>query len=310
MHRIITGATGLIGTQLVNHWLAQGHTISVIGRSAAKIQEAFQQRVNAIEWQDLQPASFANTDIVVNLTGAGIAEKRWSESRKQEILHSRVDTTTKIANILASMGATAPALFNASAIGVYGLQKQNPQSLPAKLDENTKLDFEHAADFLSEIGHAWEKATLPASNAGVRVVNLRFGVVLAKSGGALKQMIVPYYFFMGGPIGTGQQAFCWVALDDVIRAIDFIAENKQLSGPVNIVAPECVTQRDLATAIGHSINRPAFMPMPAFVMKILLGEMASELLLEGQNIYPAKLLDAGFKFSYPDINSALKNILK
>jgi len=309
MHRIIIGGTGLIGSQLVNHWLMQGHKVTVIGRSTEIIRKIFQDRVNALELKSLQPEIFRQAEVVVNLAGAGIAEKRWSEARKQEIIHSRITVTQKIVELLTALGQEAPPLFNASAVGIYGLQQQVVNGLPLKLDEDTHIDWNTAPDFLSYIGRKWEKATRLAKENGIRVVNLRFGVVLAKQGGALPKIVQPFYFFLGGKIGTGQQPFSWIAIDDVIRAIDFLLEKRQIAGPVNIVAPGCITQHELAKAIGKILHKPSFMPTPAFILKLIFGEMARELLLEGQRVYPKILLDSGFIYSFSDIESALRHVL-
>lgn len=311
MNRIILGGTGLIGSQLVRHWLMQGHTVTVIGRSSKKIQKIFKNRVNALEFDSLQPDMLRQAEVVVNLAGAGIADGRWSEERKQAILHSRIHTTQKIVERLMLLGQEAPPLFNASAIGVYGLQPQVTNGLPLKLDENTPINWDAAPpDFLSQVGREWEKATHPAKQKGVRVVNLRFGVVLAKEGGALPKIVQPFYFFLGGKIGTGQQPFSWIAIDDVIRSIDFLLEKQHISGSVNIVAPGCVSQYDLAKAIGKVLHKPSVMSTPAFVLKCIFGEMARELLLEGQHVYPKILLDSSFVFSFPDIESALRRVLR
>ncbi len=308
MHRIITGATGLVGTALTEHWLTQQCKITAIGRSKQKIIAQFGPRVNALSWDEVTPAILQDAEVVVNLAGVGIADKRWTETQKQAILDSRLETTNKLATLLASLGANAPALFNASAIGVYGLQTHAAGQLPPRLDENTAIDFNAAPDFLARVGRAWEQATWSAKQAGVRIVNMRFGVILAKDGGALPQMARPFYFFMGGPIASGEQAVSWVGLTDLISAIDFLLAHPDIAGPVNIVAPGCVMQKDLAAAIGAALYRPSLLPMPAVVLKIMLGEMARELLLEGQNIYPSKLLESGFIFQDAEISSALARI--
>lgn len=310
MQRIIAGGTGLIGTALVNHWLNKGYGVSVIGRSKHKINQLFKNRVEGIEWDLLHPDLFRNSEVVVNLTGASIGDKRWSEARKQEVLKSRIDSTQKLVSNLLSLGNAAPPLFNASAIGVYGLQKESQLHLPTPLDENSTFDWNSAPDFLSYVAREWEKVTHPLNNQGTRVVNMRFGVVLSKEGGALPKLAFPFYFFLGGPVGSGQQPFSWVSIDDLIRAIDFLLGHKAITGPVNIVAPGCVKQKDLAKAIGKVLHRPSFMTTPAFMLKAAFGsEMARELLLEGQHVYPKRLLEAGFEFNYPDIESALRHIL-
>jgi uncharacterized protein (TIGR01777 family) len=298
----------LIGKQLVEHWLKQNNRVSVVGRSKEKILQTFGNRVNALEWQELTLASFQDVDLVVNLAGASVGEKLWSKARKDLILKSRLDATQQLVSLLASLGQKAPTLFNASAIGVYGLQAAVVDGLPPKLDESTVLDWNSAPDFLSLVGREWEKATLPASASGVRVVNLRFGVVLSKDEGALPQIARPYYLGLGGPIGSGCQPMSWVAFVDVVRAIDFLSEKSDISGAVNVVAPQALMQKDFAKTLGKTLHRPSFMPMPGFLFKLMLGQMAAELLLQGQNVYPQRLLDAGFRFLYPDLGSALANI--
>jgi uncharacterized protein (TIGR01777 family) len=308
MHRIIAGATGLVGKALTEHWLKQSCKITVIGRSKQKIISMFGQRVTALTWDEITPALFNDVEVVVNFAGLGLAEKRWSEVQKQKILDSRLETTGMLASILAGLGKNAPRLFNASAIGVYGLQAHAAGQLPPQLNDNTAIDFDAAPDFLSRIARAWEKATLPAKDAGVSVVNLRFAVILSKEGGALPQLARPFYFFMGGPIANGEQAVSWVTLTDVIRVIDFLLAHTEITGPVNIVAPECVMQKKFAATLGKVLHRPSLLPMPAPVLKLLLGEMAQELLIEGQNIFPSKLLDAGFVFEDADILAALNHV--
>lgn len=309
MRRIIAGATGLIGTRLINHWLAQGHELVVIGRSVKKIREEFGARVQAISWDSLSADDLHQTEVVVNLAGANVAEKRWTPARKQEIIKSRVDTTHKLATLLATLGSSAPALFNASAIGVYGLQVQENVGLPARFDDISAID--KPADFLAKVGQAWEEAAKPAIDAGVRVVFLRFGIVLAQEGGALPKIRQPFDWYVGGTIGSGKQPVSWVALDDVIRAIDFLISQPEARGPFNIVAPHALTQKQFAQILAKYLNRPALVPMPAFVLKLMLGsEMATDLLLEGQHVYPKKLLDMNFQFNYGELETALNRILK
>jgi len=299
MHRIIAGGTGFIGQALVAHWLAQDKKIAVIGRDKNKIKKIFNNTVTAISWEDSDLIDINNTEVIVNLTGENIASGRWTERRKQAILQSRIESTQQLAKLCAQLAEKSPPLFNASAIGVYGLQSQEKQ------DEDTQIDFTQYPDFSSEIARQWEVATEPAVQAGVRVINMRFGVVLGEKGGALSQIVLPFRFGLGGKIGTGKQFFSWVALPDLLKAIDFLLEHKNIIGPVNLVAPSCITQYELAKAIGKTLHRPTMIPMPAWAMKLLFGKMAEELLLQGQYIYPTCLLNNGFKFDYSDIQSAL-----
>jgi uncharacterized protein (TIGR01777 family) len=301
MRYVITGATGLIGKHLIQHWLNQKHDITVIGRTQQRITNQFGNTVRAVTCDDLKSAA-----LVVNLAGASLGDKRWTEAYKKEIISSRIESTNKLVKLLLSIKQNPPRLFNASAIGIYGLQAQQKNALPPKLDEDTAIDWDHPQDFLAAVGQAWEKAAKPAAN----VVYLRFGVVLAREGGALPKLVLPFKFFAGGPMGTGQQPFSWVTVDDVVRAIDFLAHQPDAAGPYNIVAPQCIQQQALAKSIAHELGRPDKIRMPAFMLKLLLGkEMAEDLLLEGQHVYPQRLTSAGFTFTYPTHELALHHLL-
>jgi uncharacterized protein (TIGR01777 family) len=310
MKRIIAGATGFIGQYLVKKWLAEKYEIIVIGRSRAKIKNIFNDTVQAIEWNELaqQHNIFDNAQIILNLAGTGIGEARWTESRKQEILLSRTEATRQLAELCASYGAASPPLFNANAVGVYGLQREACDGLPVALDENTPINFQQAPDFLAEVARKWELAALPAKTAGVRVVYLRFGVVLAKHGGVLPRLSLPFRLFLGGPIGTGCQPFSWISLIDLGAAIEFLLQHSDISGAVNLVAPDGITQKQLAVALGKALHRPSLLPTPAFVLKLIFGQMAEELLLAGQHVVPTRLLQRGFTFQYPTIETALASI--
>lgn len=311
MHRIIAGATGLIGKRLVGHWLNAGQKLIVVGRSKARIERVFSSRVTAITWDELSSEIVQSAGIIVNLAGANIADKRWTGARKQEILSSRVKTTEKIVKILAPLGEGAPPLFNASAIGIYGLQQQVANGLPKAFDEDSEIDWYHPTDFLSHVARDWELTVMPAVERGVRVIFLRFGVVLAAEGGALPQLLKPFRFYVGGIVGTGAQPFSWVAIEDVLRAIDFLAAKQNLKGPFNIVAPQCVSQRILAETIGKVMHRPAKLTTPTFALELLLGkEMTKELLLEGIHVDPKRLIDSGFHFQFPNIEALLRHVVR
>ena len=311
MHRVIAGATGLIGKRLTERWLKNNITITVIGRSGAHIKQVFGERVKVVTWEEVNAEIFAGVDAVINLAGASVGDKRWSAARKQEILSSRIDSTKKIASLLATLGTSAPTLLNASGIGIYGLQPSLPDALPQALDENILLDKENAPDFLAEVARRAEESAQIAIAKGVRVIFLRFAVVLAKEGGALPQLMFPFKCHMGGPIGNGRQPFSWVAIDDVLRAIDFLIDDKGAHGPYNIVSPVTVTQKTFAETLAHILNKPSWFSTPDFALKMLLGEeRANLLLLNGQHVYPKRLLDMGFRFAYPDLESAFNRIFK
>jgi len=309
MRHVITGATGLIGKRLIEHWLDQKHDITIVGRTKKRIEKQFGHSVRAVTWDTLSSDDLKSAAVVVNLAGASVGDKRWSDAYKKEIISSRVESTKKLVSLLMELKENSPRLLNASAIGIYGLQTQSAEGLPPALDEDKPIDWGHPKDFLSLVGQEWEKAAEPAINQGIKVVFMRFGVVLAKDGGALPKLVRPFQFFVGGPIGTGNQAFSWVAIDDVIRAIDFLANKPDASGPYNIVAPKCVRERELAQTIAKVMGRPNVVRMPVFILERMLGkEMTRELLLEGQHVYPRRLLDVGFTFTYSDIESALYHL--
>lgn len=302
MKRVIAGATGFIGQQLVKKWLTAGHEVIAIGRSYAKIRHCFGTQVQPIEWHELNQHIIENAQVIVNLAGANIGAGRWTANRRQQILDSRVNTTRQLAELCARLGAQSPPLFNASAVGVYGLQTSVVDGLPPAIDETVAIDFQKAPDFLAKVGRAWESAAMPAKNAGVRVVWMRFGVVLAKHGGVLPRLTLPVRYFLGGPIGSGQQPFSWISLEDLLAAIDFLLDKSEIDGAVNLVAPSCVTQKQFVQVLAKILHRPSFFPLPAAILKLFFGQMAEELLLKGQHVYPKRLLELGFQFQYPTIS--------
>lgn len=307
MHRIIADGTGLIGTYLVEHWLNQRHTLTVIGRSPARIEKKFGTRVQALGWSELRSHHLQSAEVIVNLTGASIGAKRWTKAYKKEVIISRTGSTKKLCTLLAELPDKAPALFNASAMGIYGPQDALPDRLPPRLDENVVINCEQPVSFLSQVGCQWEKAAEPAKARGIRVVFLRFALVMAKEGGVLPQLMTPFQFYIGGPLGSGHQPFSWVAITDVIQAIDFLISRPEAFGPFNIAAPECVQQKIFAKTLGKVMNRPDRISLPAWVLKMVFGkEKANELMLEGQRIYPQRLLDMGFKFTFSNLAPALK----
>ena len=266
MKIVIAGGTGFIGQALVKYYHAANAQCVIIGRSRDKIKRIFSDTVIAIQREQLNDQGLQEiktADLVINLAGENISEKRWTTQRKQQLLDSRLLPTQRIAALCATLGENSPPLFSASAIGVYGLQPSQASGLPPALDEQTVLDFNNPPDFPAKIARAWEMATQSAKNAGVRVVNMRFGVVLGKNGGALQQLKFPFSFFIGGANCSGQQPFSWIAMPDLVRAIDFVYAHPDISGPVNFVSPQTVTQQQLAQALGKILQRPTlFAPYP------------------------------------------------
>ncbi len=301
MRRIIAGATGLIGSELVKLWLEQGIEIVVIGRDKQKIIRHFGNNVSAYEWSELSVDKINDAELIVNLAGANIGDKLWTDARKNEILSSRIEATKTLSNLCAQLGEKSPVLFNASAVGIY----------PFGEEEYTEENGLSApSSFLNQVGQQWENATQIAKDNHVRVINLRFGVVLAKQGGALPKMALPFYFCVGGKIGSGNQWLSWTTIPEINNAIEFIFKHSNINGAVNIVAPQAVRQKEFAEALAKTLHRPSLFPFPEIIVKLIFGEMGRELLLSGQHVIPKKLTDAGYIFLYPTLSEALQMIFR
>ncbi len=298
MQIAITGASGLIGTALGAALRADGHTVRPLVRGGGRGGEG------AVAWDPaagtIDAAGLEGVDAVVNLAGAGIGDKRWSEDRKREIRASRTRGTDLLARTLAGLDRPPAVLLSASAIGYYG-------------DRGDEVVTEHSApgdDFLADLVQAWEAAAAPATEAGIRTVFLRTGIVLARHGGVLPRLALPFKLFVGGRLGSGRQWVSWVALDDEVGAVRFLLDRDDIAGPVNLVAPEPVTNAELAKALGAALHRPAAVPVPAFGPRLVLGrEMADELLFASQRVRPGVLIDAGYPYRHTAIAGALEAVL-
>jgi uncharacterized protein (TIGR01777 family) len=296
MRVLISGASGLIGRALTAELTAAGdEPVALVRRAPLGSQ---------VQWdpgQPLDPAKLAGTDAVVHLAGKNVAG-RWTPKFKQEILKSRVRGTITLANAaVESFQRTGkPSTFvSASAIGYYG----------DRGDELLTEDSPPGGGFLAEVCRQWEAATAPASAAGIRVVNLRIGVVLARDGGALKPMLLPFRLGLGGKIGSGQQYWSWIALDDVVGAVLFALRSANLQGPVNAVAPEPARNQQFVRALGEALHRPSVFPLPAFVVRAIFGEFGEEGILGSARILPARLQTAGYTFRHPNLQEALQAAL-
>ncbi len=308
MKRIITGGTGLIGTALAESSLAQGIDVTVIGRSREKINKRFGSRVTAVSWDEFSANSLLHLEdcqAIFNLAGANISDKRWSDKRKQELMLSRIKSTDIIASACAELGANSPPLFNASAISYYGFQDSVVKSLPNAISEDTELKPEQQDYFSTQLCRCWEAATSVAKQAGTRVILLRFGIVLARQGGALPPLAWQHYFGLGGKIDTGWQPFSWITLADVIASIEFMLTQGEISGAINMVAPGCVPQAIFSLALAKIFRRPARLKLPVGIYRLLLGEMAEELILRGQHVIPKRLTDLNYAFLHPSLDKAL-----
>ena len=293
----ITGATGLIGSALARSLRADGHTVRPLVRRPT-------DDPGAIRWDPaagtIDAEALVGVDAVVHLAGAGIGDKRWSPARKREILESRTRGTALIARTMAEM-ATPPTTFvSGSAIGFYGTRG----------DEVLTEDSAPGDDFVAGVVLAWEDAARPAVEAGIRTVFVRTALVLAPDGGILSRLALPFRFFVGGRLGSGRQWMSWITLDDEVAAIRFVLDRDDLSGPVNLAAPQPVTNAEMATAIGAALHRPSAIPVPAFAPRLALGrEMADSLLFASQRVQPTVLTEAGFAFTHPDLSGALAAVL-
>jgi len=298
MKILITGSTGLVGTALAEQLQSAGHTVCRLvrpGTSAEAIRTAPGFDVNWNPATGELGGAAVGADAVVNLAGASIAQGRWTPERKQLLRSSRVDTTRALVTALAKMSARPRVLISASATGYYGNRG----------DELLTEDSGPGSGFLSEIAREWEAEASKAEVLGIRVVRARFGVVLARHGGALPVMMRPFQFGLGGKIGTGRQWMSWITLDDAVAILLLALENGHISGPLNLVSPQPVTNAEFTKTLATSLHRPALFPAPAFALRFLLGEMADALLLSSQRVQPAQLQKLDYKFLQLDLRSAL-----
>ncbi|MCA9544283.1 MAG: TIGR01777 family oxidoreductase [Myxococcales bacterium] len=288
----VSGATGLVGSALSAFLSTGGHTVRPMVRREAE---------GGIAWpvaDHLDPAALAGVDAVVHLAGETVAQ-RWSDLAKVRILNSRTVRTRALAEAIAAMPHKPKVLVCASAVGWYG------DTGDGWVEEGAPP----ADDFLAQVCQAWEAACQPARDAGVRVVNLRIGVVLSPNGGALAKLLTPFKLGLGGPVGTGRQYMSWIALEDVVGAIHHALAADTLEGPVNAVAPNPVTNAEFSRTLGKVLGRPAVLPAPAFALKLAFGEMAQGTILGGQRVRPSRLEATGYRFRLPELDGALQALL-
>jgi hypothetical protein len=297
---LITGGTGFVGTQLTSRLIQDGHEVTVLSRSTKRSGEV-PRGISYLQGDPTQKGpwqgAIKNHDAVINLAGASIFAK-WTEEHKKAIRESRVSTTQNIVQGIPAHPEKQFTVLSTSAVGYYGFCG----------DEELTEASPSGEDFLARIASEWEGEALKAREKGARVVITRFGIVMGEKGGALSQMIPLFKKYIGGPIGSGKQWFSWVHIKDLSEAFAFLLKHPEISGAVNVCAPNPVRNKDLAKALGRVLNRPSFMPAPGFMVKLVLGEFGS-VILEGQRVIPKRLLDSGFAFQYPDIDKALQGIV-
>lgn len=295
----VTGATGLVGSALVPFLKTAGHEVVPVVRAGSG--------AGACAWNPadgtIDAAALEGVDAIVHLAGENIGSGRWSDAKKKRIVESRVAGTSLIARTAAGLKRPPRVLVCASAVGFYGARGDAPDE-PA-LDETAAP----GDDFLADVCRQWEAAAEPARAAGIRVAHARFGVILDPRGGALAKMLLPFKMGVGGVVGSGRQWMSWVALDDVLGALEHAIATEGLAGPFNVVAPGAVTNAGFTKALGRALGRPTIFPMPAFAARLAFGEMADALLLTGQRVRPARLEAAGYRFRHPEIEGALRHML-
>ena len=302
MKVIITGSGGLVGRALVRSLLADGHSVTRLVRGGA--QQFRAPGSAAVEWNPesgtIDAAALEGHDAAVHLAGEPVAEGRWDDEKKRRIMESRAKGTRVLADTLAGLNEKPRVLVSASATGFYG-------------DRGAEVLREESASgegFLSEVCREWEKGTLAASQAGIRVVHLRIGFVLSAEGGGLPRMLTPFKMGVGGKVGSGRQYISWITLEDLVRVIRRAIEDEHLRGPVNAVAPGAVTNEEFTKALGHVLGRPTFLPVPTFALRLAFGEVADAVMLASTRVEPARLKEAGFDFRSTDIEGALRSVLK
>jgi uncharacterized protein (TIGR01777 family) len=296
MHILLTGGTGLIGRQLCRHWLSQGHRLTVLSRTPEKVAKVCGPQIRGVAL--LEEIGQEAVDAIVNLAGAPIADRPWTTKRKALLWSSRITLTETLLAWLETRDQKPQVLISGSAVGWYGDggERELTEDSPPVID-----------DFASQLCIAWEETAQRAEALGIRVVLIRTGLVLSAEGGFLSRLLLPFKLGLGGPIGNGRQWMPWIHINDQIALIDFLLHRNEASGPYNACAPKPVRNREFAKTLGSVLHRPSFMPMPALVLKVGLGEL-SLLLLGGQRATPARLLKAGFTFQFTDLRAALDDL--
>jgi uncharacterized protein (TIGR01777 family) len=302
MHIVVTGGTGFIGRALACTLSADGHHVTVLSRNRREAVLVLTPDVRIEPWDGQTRGTWERAldeaDAVVNLAGSSIAEARWTPDRKRALVESRVGTTRLLVQALARVAARPPTLINASAIGFYGPRDATP------VDESTPA----GSGFLADLCVAWEREARQAEALGMRMVQLRIGMVLEKDGGALPRMLPPFRAFLGGPISPGHQWMSWIHRQDLIGLIRWILTHPSISGPVNAVAPSAVTMREFCHLLGQVLHRPSWLPVPELALRVALGELGT-LLTTGQRVEPRVALRSGYAFRFPTLKPALQDIL-
>ena len=296
MKILITGSSGLIGTALIKRLTDDGHDIGRLLRTRHDNNHPYWD----IEKGVIELGNFSAPDVVINLAGENLTDSRWNKAKKERIINSRVNGTRLLVDYFVHADNKPEVFISGSAIGFYGDRR----------DEIVDETSEPGTGFAADLCKQWEAATQPAKQAGIRVVNIRTGIVLSLLGGALKKMLLPFKLGLGGIIGNGRQYVSWVSIDDMVDMIRFVMMQAPINGPVNMVSPEPATNYQLTKALGKALHRPTIFPLPAFMASVLFGEMADELLLSSTRVIPTELMAAGYQFRHTELSETFDHLLK
>lgn len=297
---VITGATGFLGKKIASQLIDRKDEVTVFTRSIQNAKEMIPNAYEYVNWNlhsDNWQKYLEGKDAVINLAGENLLAKRWNKKQKEKIISSRVNGTRALVNAIENLKSKPKAFISASAIGYYGNSEE-------VVNENSNA----GNDFLAKVVKAWEDESTRLQEIKVRRVNLRIGIILDKSEGALAKMITPFKFFVGGSFGKGNQWFPWIHIDDVVGIFLFALDNANVNGILNTVSPNPLRMNEFCKTLGSVLKRPAVFNVPAFMLKIILGE-ASVVLLNGAQVFPKKTIEFGYKFKYPDLKTAIKNII-
>ncbi|MDT3778055.1 TIGR01777 family oxidoreductase [Nitrospira sp. MA-1] len=302
MKMVIAGGTGFIGREVCRMLIEEGHSVIILTRHAENYTASATPQRHFVQWDGVTLGPWAQecegADVVINLSGAPIADSRWTDKRKQVLIDSRVEPIQALLLAIPTWKHKPHTFISASGIGFYG----------ARGEEELNESSTRGKGFLSDLSQVWENTAMEAEALDLRVIPVRFGMVLGPDGGALSKMTVPFRVFLGGPVLPGTQYVSWIHRNDLARLILFIITHPTLDGTVNGVAPEAVTMQHFCTTLGKTMNRPSWLPVPGFALNIALGELAT-MLTTGQHVLPQKALDSGFSYSFPTLQKALQSIL-
>jgi len=303
MKVVLAGGTGFIGKALHQRLMENGHEVILLTRSSNRLRFNLNGKTTIVSWDGRQVGDWAEqiekADAFINLAGDPIVEGRWTRAKKERILTSRLQATRTLVAAIKHARKKPSVFINASAVGYYGNVAQG----------EVKENHPKGEGFLADVCEQWENEAQAVQSLGIRLVLIRTGVVLGRKGGALKKMITPFRFFMGGTLGSGEQWLPWIHIDDVTGGIIFSLEKYHVFGPINLTSPHPVPMREFSKALGKALHRPSWASVPSFVLRATLGELA-DTILEGQKVVPEKLLKAGYKFHYPSLQNALNSFFK